>query len=156
MNAEQALQKEKLSRLDLSAYVGIPSGTTVLQALGLMRHARVSTALVQDQKGRLRGIFTERDVLLKVADLPALWHHPLDQFMTPDPQTLFPDEPISTALRMMTQGHYRNVPVLDRAGNIAGNVSQQAIIRFLADRFPRAIYNLPPDPDLIPRTREGA
>ncbi len=156
MSVEEALREEKIARLDLGGYVIVPSGTPITQALALMRRSRVGAALVEDREGGLLGIFTERDVLTKIADLPSTWQQPIDAAMTPRPQTLSPDESISKALRLMNAGHYRNVPVLDKAGRIAGNVSQQAIIRFLTDRFPRAIYNLPPDPDVIPRTREGA
>lgn len=156
MSLEQALQEERIARLDLSGYVTVPSGTLIAPVLVLMRRARVSAALVEDGAGGLLGIFTERDVLTRIADLPSTWQQPIDAAMTPQPQTLSPDEPICKALRLMNAGHYRNVPVLDKAGRIAGNVSQQAIIRFLTDRFPRAIYNLPPDPEMIPRTREGA
>ena len=41
-------------------------------------------------------------------------------------------------------------------GSIVGNVTHRILIRFLTDRFPREIYNLPPDPEMIPKTREGA
>ena len=76
--------------------------------------------------------------------------------MTSNPQVLTVDDTVSEALSLMSGGHYRNVPVLSESGQIVGNLSQHAVIRFLTDHFPREIYNLPPDPELIPRTREGA
>ena len=76
--------------------------------------------------------------------------------MTVEPETVLPDDPVEKALRMMNAGHYRHVPVLDEEGKIVGTVTHNVLIRFLTDRFPREIYNLPPDPELIPKTREGA
>ena len=120
-----------------------------------MREARVNVILVEGAEGGLVGIFTERDVLLKVADSSKL-DTQIESLMTPDPQVLTVEDPVSKALSLMTEGHYRNVPVLGENGEIVGNLSQHAVIRFLTDHFPREIYNLPPDPELIPRTREGA
>jgi hypothetical protein len=37
-----------------------------------------------------------------------------------------------------------------------GNLTHYAILRFLSDRFQQEIYNLPPDPDQVPRAPEGA
>ena len=56
----------------------------------------------------------------------------------------------------MNAGHYRDVPIVDHYGGIEGNLPQHEIIRFLTDQFPEDIYNLPPDPDRIAQTKEGA
>ncbi len=153
---EQDLQQERISHLDLSMFITVSSGTSIALTLSQMRNERVGAALVQDDNGRLSGIFTERDVLKKVAGDPAMLQQSVDVAMTTNPETVSPDDTVDHALKLMNGGDYRNVPVLDSDGNIAGNLSQQALIRFLTDRFPREIYNLPPDPELIAQTREGA
>ncbi|MFH1570832.1 MAG: CBS domain-containing protein, partial [Gemmatimonadota bacterium] len=119
------------------------------------RH-RVSAVLVRRPDGSLAGIFTERDVLLRIVDEPATWGRPVDEFMTPDPQVLTPEAPVSRALELMNAGHYRNVPVVTADGRVVGNLSQHALIRCLTDRFPRQTYNLPPEALRVARTREGA
>jgi hypothetical protein len=48
------------------------------------------------------------------------------------------------------------VPILDGEGNVVGNLPQCELIRFLTDQYPREVYNLPPDPDRIATTKEGA
>jgi CBS domain-containing protein len=155
MSIVRRLQEEKIARLDLSGFEKVGAGTLVSEVLKRMRARRVSAVLVESQ-GRLVGIFTERDVLTKVVDAPALWEEPVEAVMTAGPQTISPDQPISDALRLMNAGHYRNVPVLDAQGRIAGNLPQHEVIRFLTDQFPQEIYNLPPDPERIAQTREGA
>jgi hypothetical protein len=46
--------------------------------------------------------------------------------------------------------------VVDDAGAVVGNLTQYAIIKFLSDRFSKEIYNLPPEPELSARARDGA
>ena len=156
MSIERDLQEETIGRLDLSGYVSVQKGTAISEVLDAMRLNRTSAVLVVDGAQRLVGIFTERDVLSKVVDVPSTWSEAVDTAMTSGPETLGCEEPVGHALRLMNAGHYRNVPILEEGGRVAGNLSQHAIIRFLTDRFPTEIYNLPPDPDIVPRTREGA
>lgn len=152
----EALQNARIAHLDLSGYVRVPQGASVADTLARMREHRATAALVEDGERRLVGIFTERDVLLKVVGDPARLRLDVDEVMTRRPQTVAPEDTAGHALRFMNSGHYRNVPVLDADRRIVGNLSQHAVIRFLTDHFPREVYNLPPDPELIPRTREGA
>lgn len=156
MNLVEDLRDERISHLDLSGSVQVSGDPAVAEVLAAMREARASAALIVGPEGRLEGIFTERDVLLKVADTPARLKVPVRELMTPDPQAVSPDDTAGHALHFMRAGHYRNVPVLDADGRVVGNLSQHGIIRFLTDHFPREVYNLPPDPELIARTREGA
>jgi CBS domain-containing protein len=156
MNSDLDFQYEKISRLDLTTYATARAGTSIAETLALMRERRVSAVLVEDEADRIVGIFTERDVLLKVAGEADAMDQSVDSVMTPKPQTLSPDDTVGHALQLMNEGHYRNVPVLDENQGVVGNLSQHALITFLTDRYPREIYNLPPEPDMIPQTREGA
>ena len=155
MSIEQDLSAEKVSHLDLTDFSRVPSGTPILEVLGIMRVQQLSAVLVTEQD-RLIGIFTERDVLSRVADEPSTWKLPVDNMMTDSPQTVSPEAIVQEALHLMNAGHYRNVPVVDRDGQVVGNLSQYSIVKFLTDHYPREIYNLPPDPEAIPRTKEGA
>ena len=91
----------------------IPANSTVTEAARRMREANTGAALVLEGT-RLAGIFTERDALFRVL---ALARNPLDTLvtdvMTRDPQTIHPDKPFDEALRMMHEGRYRNVPVVE-------------------------------------------
>jgi CBS domain-containing protein len=155
MSIERDLSVERVSRLDLSGFAQVSTGTPILEVLDIMRDQRLSAVLVTEED-RLVGIFTERDVLSRVADEASTWKLPVDDMMTFSPQTVSPDALVQEALRLMNAGHYRNVPVVDGDGAIVGNLSQYSIVQFLTDRYPREIYNLPPDPESIPRTPEGA
>ena len=155
MSVVKKLQELAINRLDLSGYISCEPGAIVGEVLKKMREHRVNAVLVESE-GRLVGIFTERDVLTKIADQPQNWVLTIAEFITHNPQNLTSQQPISEALQLMNAGHYRDVPIVDHDGGIEGNLPQHEIIRFLTDQFPEDIYNLPPDPDRIAQTKEGA
>ena len=149
------LEGEVVSHLDLSDYAAVGPDQTVAQVLQRMRQEQLSAVLVVDE-GKALGIFTERDVLMRVAGAPATWSDPIQQHMTTEPIGVGPGDSLLDAVRRMNEGHFRNLPVLDEEGKPLGNLSQWSVIRYLTDRYPRDVYNLPPDPEAIPQTKEGA
>ena len=155
MSLQQDLRAEKVAHMDLSAYVTVEAGARVSDVLRRMREQRHNCALVTKRE-RLIGIFTDRDVLRKVADAPETWEEPVDRLMTPAPHTVHPDDPVGRALDLMNIGHYRNMPVVGDDGKVVGNLTQYAIIKFLSDRFTKEVYNLPPEPEQVAKARDGA
>ena len=91
------------------------------------------------QNDRLVGIFSERDVLLKLNTRAAeLADHPVSEFMTPDPQSLDVDAKVAFALHRMSVGHYRHVPLTDKEGRPTGIISVRDVLRYLTDRMVEA------------------
>jgi CBS domain-containing protein len=90
-----------------------PKSATIVEAARLMRLHSVGSIMVVDGT-RLIGIFTERDALFRVL---AGGRDPgatrLVDVMTPQPQTIHPDEPFLRALRMMHEGKFRHMPVVE-------------------------------------------
>lgn len=156
MSVEGDLQKEQVGHLDLSHFVGVEGDVPVAEVLRRMREEDQNCALVLGADGRLAGIFTERDVLQKVATRSEALGSPVAALMTPAPHTVQQHQPVAFALKFMNAGHFRHVPVVDPEGKIVGNLTHNAIIRFLCDRLPAVTYNLPPSPVLVARAPEGA
>jgi CBS domain-containing protein len=102
------------------------------------------------------GIFTERDLMQRVLALGKPLTVPVSECMTPDPVTVHPKDPISVAVARMEEGGYRHLPVLDEAGRPVGVLSVKRIVHYLVEHFPTTVYNLPPDPGVVPHEREGA
>jgi len=98
------------------------SSVTVLDAALLMKREGKGALLVVDGT-RLIGIFTERDALFRVI---AARRDPattlLADVMTPQPQTMHPDEPFVKALRLMHKHGFRHLPVVEH-GRPLGVVS---------------------------------
>jgi CBS domain-containing protein len=99
-----------------------PSQTTVADAARLMKKHVVGALLIVDDN-HLVGIFTERDVVLRViaADKDPKTTR-VAAAMTKKPRTIDPDRPIGHALHMMFEGGFRHVPVVDN-GRPIGMVS---------------------------------
>lgn len=130
---------------------------SVRQAIEIMQRERIGCVLVVDQD-RLVGVFTERDVLTKVAARDInIDHLPVAELMTSDPEFLSADNELVYALNQMSVGGYRHVPLIDDGGRPSGVVSMRDIIDYLASLFPQYVLNLPPSPGHgRPRSPEGA
>ncbi|KAH6686780.1 hypothetical protein F5X68DRAFT_207923 [Plectosphaerella plurivora] len=96
--------------------------TSVKEAAQLMKENRTTAVLVQDQ-GAITGIFTSKDVVLRVIAVgldPATCS--VVRVMTPHPDFAPMDMSIQAALRKMHDGHYLNLPVMNDGGEIVGMV----------------------------------
>jgi CBS domain-containing protein len=102
--------------------VMIAADTTVTEAARRMKEGNTGAAMVLEGT-RLAGIFTERDALFRVlAQAKDPLKTPVSAVMTRDPLTIHPDKPFDEALRMMHEGRFRNVPVVEH-GRPLGMVS---------------------------------
>ncbi len=127
---------------------------TVREVFSLLQ-SRGRGSVVVCEENRPIGIFTERDVLklmAKGADLDVR----LEEVMIPQPVTIRRDDPLDEAIRVMSQGGYRRLPVVDGQGALFGVVKVTGIVDYLVDHFPSTVFNLPPEPDPIMAQREGA
>jgi CBS domain-containing protein len=103
--------------------VTLPVTATVQEACRQMRDNRIGAILVTENGGQLAGLFTGRDAVTRVvaeALDPATTM--LGAVMTVHPDTLNPRAHAIDALRMMQDGGYRHMPILDGT-KIAGIVS---------------------------------
>ncbi|EXJ96264.1 hypothetical protein A1O1_01390 [Capronia coronata CBS 617.96] len=96
--------------------------TSVKEAAQLMKENHTTAVLVQDQ-GSITGIFTSKDVVLRVI-APGLdpSNCSVVRVMTPHPDFAPSDMSIQAALRKMHDGHYLNLPVMNETGEIVGMV----------------------------------
>jgi CBS domain-containing protein len=102
----------------------LPVTATVQTACRMMRDRRVGAILVTEADGRLAGLITGRDVVARVvaeALDPATTL--LGAVMTVEPDRLAPDAGATDALRMMKDGGYRHLPIVE-GKRIAGIVSR--------------------------------
>ncbi|KAL2193793.1 hypothetical protein P885DRAFT_44398 [Corynascus similis CBS 632.67] len=96
--------------------------TSVKEAAQLMKENHTTAVLVTDQ-GAITGIFTSKDVVLRVI-APGLDPATCSvvRVMTPHPDFAPMDMSIQAALRKMHDGHYLNLPVMNDSGEIVGMV----------------------------------
>ena len=133
----------------------VDADTTVVQAVNAMNENHRGCVLVQ-KHGKLVGIFTERDVLRRVAFREGNRSWKVESVMTRDPETLPPSASVAFALNKMSVDGYRHIPIVDQEGTAIGVLSVKDIVNFVVDFFPESVHNLPSHPEkAIPRTEYG-
>ena len=110
-----------------------------------MKEQRVGAVAVVEA-GYVIGVFTERDVMLRVV---AEGRDPertrVEEVMTANPQTMPPEGDISEALERMLVGHFRHIPVV-ADGRLVGMVSLRDIPiehRWMREKWETARRTLP-------------
>jgi CBS domain-containing protein len=140
-----ALFDDTVAVLGPAEPVCLPETASVQEAIERMLVRRQAGVLVVDGQGRLAGIFTERDVLTRVAGQgrePGRTR--LGEVMTRDPEALGPGDRVAYAVHCMSVAGYRTIPLVDADRKPVGVVTVSDVIRWLAGLFPEAVLNLPP------------
>jgi CBS domain-containing protein len=147
----KAMETDPVSSLVQGPVVTIGLDATIQEAVECLQEKHIGCVLVSGSDGRLAGIFTERDLLNRVAGRRLDWRSVrVADYMTRDPESLRPDDRIVWALNLMHVGGYRHVPLVDASDRPVGIVSVKDIVSFLVELFPSAVLNLPPDPHRAP------
>jgi 2-oxoglutarate ferredoxin oxidoreductase subunit beta len=125
--AELEPRKPLTARVDIS----------LAEAIKLMQtENRGLLALVNDD-GQLVGLFTEGDVILKVAcQVDDLSRAKVRDYMTANVTTLKRTATIAYALHLMSIHHYRRVMMVDDAGRPDGVVSFRFVVRYIKRFWP--------------------
>jgi CBS domain-containing protein len=140
-----ALLDDTIATLGPAEPICLPPTATVEDAITRMLATRQAGVLVVDGDGRLTGIFTERDVLTRVAGVGRdARSTALRDVMTANPDALSVRDRIAYAVHCMSVAGYRTVPLVDAERRPIGVVTVTDVIRWLAQLFPEAILNLPP------------
>lgn len=151
---EQTLRSILIRDLALTPPLKVQVRTPLRDAIARMQEMHRPCLIVcKDEK--VAGIFTERDVLYKLTAPGADLEQPIDGVMTPEPRTLHPEDPVSTAIRLMTEQSYRHIPLTDASGNCVGFVTARDIIVYIAEHFPAEVLNLPMRLGQVPQRAEG-
>ncbi len=103
----------------------------VAWAIHVMQQVQAECVLVS-QEGRLVGILTAQDILLKAAggkvDLNAI---AVQEIMTPDPVVLREEDTLAVALHKMSIGGFRHIPLV-RGARATRVVSIQDVFRHVS------------------------
>ncbi len=132
------LTKGKLLALVPRTPVEVAPDTPIREAVRQLVSTGRNCALVV-VGGEIKGILTERDLLAKVAlEYDRLADRPVREVMTPDPETLGPQDTIAFGLNRMTAGGYRHVPLAD-GGRTLGVVSVRDVLGYMVQRYPERL-----------------
>jgi len=105
-----------LLRIAQSPLVAVEPATTVFEAVQTMDREGIGAVAVMS-KGAVIGIFSERDVMLRVVlGKRDPEQTRISEVMTSPVETIRRDCNVDDALKMMLEKHIRHLPVIDAAG----------------------------------------
>jgi CBS domain-containing protein len=111
---ERSLMEDHVGTLRPKPAVTIKPDTSVQAAIQVMLEHDIGAVLVVDSQGKLLGVFSERDLLKKVAGIHQnLVDLPVATFMTSQPETVTTNDTLDFVLHKMDIGGYRHLPVLN-------------------------------------------
>jgi predicted transcriptional regulator len=135
-SVEAGLMVDRVDALPVRTHASVSPETTVGEVLNLMVETRVGCVTIVDKQGRLAGLFSERDALVRLgATATACRDEAIMKYMTPNPMTIARDAKIALALQQMDVGGYRHLPALDEEGRPVMLISIRDILDYLTARI---------------------
>lgn len=117
-----------------AAIVTCNTDTLVREAIALLAERRIGAMPVLE-KGKVVGIFSERDVIYQLqAQGPAMLDAKLGTVMTSPAVTVDPETSVLAALSLMTRRRIRHLPVV-REDNMIGLVSIGDLVKYRIERI---------------------
>jgi CBS domain-containing protein len=126
--------------MDLLKVASVPAATvspesTVIEAVKLMNDQKVGAVAVLEN-GVLAGIFTERDLMIRVVlEDKDPKRTRVSEVMTEKPICVNQDIHMGEALRIMTEHHFRHLPVVDDNHEVLGLLSIRNLLHLRVDKL---------------------
>ena len=109
---------------DRKALLVMAPTTSLLDAIKRMQELNCGSVMIT-KGAKLIGIFTERDLLVKVvANNLNIQDLKLEDVMNKKVYTANAQDNVYDSMRRMTEGRFRHLPVVDEKGDLVGMVSQ--------------------------------
>ena len=133
---ERVLNETPVVELEHKPYGEAAPDTTVEQALRIMVEHNIACLLIVEDGLRLIGVFTERDVLNRVAgQLEQIRSLPVRAVMTPDPLFVYETAPLAKAINYAAIGGVRHIPICNVDNQVTGVIGPRRITKFLVGQF---------------------
>ncbi len=115
--------------------------SSVYDCLQLMMEKNISALLIMNDNV-LEGIFTERDYARKIVlQGRTSKTTTIEEVMTKSPISITPSESVEKCMKLMTENHFRHLPVSDN-GIIIGMVSIGDILKHMVEEQKNTIEHL--------------
>jgi CBS domain-containing protein len=120
----------------------VETNATVLDAVQVMAEEGVGAVAVME-KGELRGIFTERDLMLRVVlRNRSPKEATMAEVMTSPPKTAPDQTTAEDALNFMVENHVRHLPVVSKEGKLLGMLSIRNVLEHMVEDLQRELHSL--------------
>lgn len=123
-------------------FVSVPPDMRISGVIGILAEKRIGAVLVVKPQNELAGILSERDIVRSLSSHAATT---LDmtatQLMTAHPTTATPSTTVAEAMEIMTNGHFRHLPILED-GRLTGLVSIGDVVKARIDQSEHEVESL--------------
>jgi len=120
-------------------FLSVKPDLPVRNVVKLMAAHNGASVVVVDDHNRPLGIFSERDVLIRVAErFEEVADQPVSEFMTPEPVMVHLHDNPAKVLNLMTSGEFRHIPVVDADERLQGIIGTRRLTAYLERHFPEA------------------
>jgi len=115
--------------------VSVGPGTSLREVVRKLHEGQFGSIIITEGK-KVKGIFTERDYLKKIAGREAgLLDQPISEFMTPEPVCVTENELVMKVGMLMRMGRFRHIVVANEEMELVGIVSIKDVMDFLFDHL---------------------
>lgn len=120
----------------------VEPGATVLEAVQVMAEEGVgAVAVIQDNA--VVGIFTERDLMLRVVLRDRSTHGTkMSEVMSSPVETATDETPAQEALNHMLERHLRHLPLVNAEGKLLGMLSIRNLLEHMVEDLSRELESL--------------
>lgn len=112
----------------------VSGDTTIKKAVDIMNQHLIGALMVLNFEGEIEGIFTERDVMKKLAETDELVGHlKVKELMTPRQDLIISrgNDKIEDIMQLLTEKKIRHIPIVNEEGVLEGIISIRDVIRML-------------------------
>jgi CBS domain-containing protein len=131
---ERSLAEDPVTVMEHTPFEAVTPDTAVETAMRKMVDLEIACLMVVDphQGGKLVGIFSERDILTRVApEFDRVKDKPIREVMTPDPIVVYETDTPAKALNLMSIGGFRHVPILDVDDKVIGILGPRRVTAYV-------------------------
>ncbi len=145
---QQTVETVMNLKKDADVLITVDAGATVIEAVNVLAAHRIGAVLIRNEDGLVDGIFTERDLMLRVvhAGLDPKTT-PISMVMTRDVRFVSPGTTVEAAMALMHVNRFRHLLVMD-GPHVFGLVSMgdmtNYLIRHGEGRFEAAVRKAVP------------
>ncbi len=109
---------------------------TVEEAVQKLKALDVGLLALVDDSGKLAGVFTEGDVLRKIAGkLTEIGSAPVKDFMTANVTTLQANDTLASAIYLMSIHRFRHILLVNDDGKPSGVLSSRRVAQYIQENF---------------------
>jgi len=133
---ERSLSEDAATVIEHRPFLAVLEKETIASTLAMMAEKNIACIVVVNQAAEPVGIFSERDVMNRVAGrYDELADKPVSEVMSTDPALAHAGDSPAKLLNVMVTRGVRHVPLLDADGRLVGVIGARRMTAYLQNYF---------------------